>query len=299
MSKTLVGISTFGNFDFTRLAVRSIKETSVSDVDICLVVGNPDDKETIGVGDGKLHHLIIHSRNEGFPVAINDIYDTAWKHNDYDYCVIMGNDVVAYPGCIDGMIAMAETGRFDMVCATQIDVQGLVAAHPYAAQYFHGPNYVFNDFDARPWELHTLRTEYGEEPGAMKDIRNMALFTKGAFIKLGYCDVNYWPNGYFEDNCTARRGVLSGLNVVGAPHCEFFHFWSRTIHQGPSRKNHEYFRRNEEYYRRKWGGDWTQEKFTVPFNGKPYRIGGVELEPTLHIGHRRNEEAIVNYWSKL
>lgn len=283
MSRTLIGISTFGNLDFTRLAVQSIRDTvKKHQVQVMLVVGKPDDQETVEYGMDYADQVHRHHRNMGFPVAINDIYDAAWKHADYDNVIIIGNDVIAYPGCIDGMIDMAATGRFDMVSATMYDVQSLLRDHPDAAHYFEGPNHVFTDFDADPWNLHTPRTEYGEEPGALKDIRNMALFTKGAFAKLGYADVNFFPNGYYEDNDYARRGVNAGIRACGAPHCEFFHFWSRTIHQGPQRPHNVFFERNRDYYLSKWGGEFGHETKNAP----------------VHIGSRENEEEIVKLWSR-
>lgn len=283
MSHTLIGISTFGNLPFTRLAVESIRNTATKSVKVMIVVGKPGDTETLEYAMSNADIVLRHDRNMGFPVAINDIYDYAWKYADFDHVIIMGNDVVAYPNCIDGLIEMGETGRWDMVCGTMYDVKALVWNHPETAAYFSGENFVFSDFSQRPWEAHSPTLNYGEEEGALKDIRNMALFTKGAFLRLGYTDVNYWPNGYFEDNCYARRGVNAGIRGVGAPHCEFFHFWSRTIHQGESRPNNVYFERNRQHYVRKWGGEFGHETKAAP----------------VHIPSRAQEVEIVNYWSTL
>ncbi len=283
MSTTLIGISTFGNLPFTRLAVRSVRETATKDVRILIVVGKPDDTETLEFAQEHADMVIKHDRNWGFPVSCNDVLDTAWKHADFDFCILMGNDVVAYPHCIDGLIEMAESGKWEQVCGTQYDVQSLLRDHPEAGGFFSGPNYVFNDFTARPWGLHRPRTEYGEEPGALKDIQNMTLYTKGAFAKLGYFDVGFWPNGYFSDNSYARRGVNAGVKGVGAPHCEFFHFWSRTIHQGENRAHGEYFARNRALYVSMWGGDFGHETRQAPS----------------HVGSRAHEQEAIDQISKL
>lgn len=283
MSKTIIGISTFGNLSFTRLAVRSIRETVNRDVSVLIVVGKPDDQETLEFAKEHADQVIHHDRNWGFPASCNDVFDAAWKHADFDYAVLMGNDVVAYPGCIDGLIDMADSGQWEQVCGSMYDVQSLIRDHPEAAQFFEGPNYVFKDFEARPWDLHKPNLTYGEEPGALKDVQNMTLFTKGAFTRLGYFDVAFWPNGYYSDNCYARRGVNAGIKGVGAPHCEFFHAWSRTIHQGPSRAHGVYFERNRHYYISKWGGDFGHETIVAP----------------VHIGSREHEEEIVNRLSGL
>lgn len=262
--KTLIGISTFGNIDFTRLAVRSIRETAAKDVEVLIVVGKPDDRETIEFAQQLAEHVIIHDRNWGFPASCNDVFDAAWVHGSFDNVILMGNDVVAYPGCIDGLIEMAETGKWEQICGTQYDVQSLLRNTPEQAVHFSGPNYVFSNFAERPWDAHKPRTQYGEEPGALKDIQNMTLYTRGAFEKLGYFDVGFWPNGYYSDNDYARRGVNAGVKGVGAPHCEFFHFWSRTIHQGEARPHNVYFDRNRAHYVAKWGGDFGNEKRKAP-----------------------------------
>jgi GT2 family glycosyltransferase len=281
MSRTLIGISTFGNLPFTELAVRSIRETATKDVNVLIVVGKPDDTETLEFAQANADQVIQHDRNWGFPVSCNDVFDAAWKHADFDFTILMGNDVVAYPGCIDGLIEMAESGKWEQVCASMYDVQSLIRDHPEAAAHFHGPNFVFDDFQLRPWDLHHPTSPYGEEPGSLKDIQNMTLYTKGAFTKLGYFDAAFWPNGYYSDNDYARRGVNAGVKGVGATHCEFFHFWSRTIHQGPVRANGTFFDRNRGHYVGKWSGDFGHEAKHAPS----------------HIGSRRDEAKIVDYWS--
>jgi GT2 family glycosyltransferase len=283
MSRTLIGISTFGNLPFTRLAVQSIRETAKKDVSVLIVVGKPDDLETREFADKHADLVIHHDRNYGFPASCNDVFDEAWKHADFDFCILMGNDVIAYPGCIDGMIEMAESGQWEQVCGTIFDVHSLLHHHPETVEFFHGPNFVFRDFDARPWDLHQPRTEYGEEPNSLKDIQNMTLYTKGAFTKLGYFDVGFWPNGYFSDNSYAMRGLNAGVKGVGASHCEFFHFWSRTIHQGDSRPNNVYFDRNRELYIAMWGGEPGKETKAAPN----------------HIGSRTHEKSIIDHFSKL
>lgn len=282
-SRTLLGISTYGNLPFTKLAVRSVRETANRDVKILLVVGKPDDVETLEFAHDNADLVILHERNWGFPCSCNDIFDAAWKHADFDYCILMGNDVIAYPGCIDGMIDMVDADQWEQVCASQYDVQSLLRDHPEAAEFFSGPNHVFSNFEARPWELHKVTSPYGEEPGQLKDIQNMTLYTKGAFTKLGYFDVGYWPNGYFSDNDYARRGVNACVRGVGAPHCEFFHWWSRTIHQGPTRPHNVYFDRNRARYISRWGGDFGHETRHAPS----------------HIGSRVHEADVIKRLSAL
>jgi len=263
-SRTLIGIPTYGNLNFTKLTVRSIQETVKKPADVMLIVGQPGDLETGAFGIQNSTKVIAHDRNCGLTGSCNDIFDWAWKHGNYDFAVIMGNDVIVYPGCIDGMIEMAETGKWDQVCASMYDVQSLLRDHPEAGQFFSGPSFIFSDFESRPWELHKPSSPYGEEPGALKDIQNCTLYTRGAFEKLGYFDEGFENNGYYSDNDYARRGVNGGVRGVGAPHCEFFHFWSRSVHQGPVRPNHAMFAENRNHYLQKWGGDFGAERKAAP-----------------------------------
>lgn len=313
MSKTLVGIVSYGGMSFLELALRSIQETAKTPVDVCVVVAKP--------GDGEMRDFLIqrqvlhftHHENKGFPASVNDLYEAAFVHHgsrqaaifrdagkmEYDNLIICGNDVVAMPGAIDAMIHTADTTDYEMVCGSEFNSRFLVDNYPEARRYFRGENLLFDDFTARPWELHTERRS-GIEPHARKDIRNFTLFKRSAFEKAGYCDVNFFPNGYFEDLDACVRMDRLGVTACGLLDAPFFHFWSRTIHQGENRDHGKHYRDNEWYYREKWGGGWQQEKYDLPFHGDPYQLAsGLVFPCALKIDSREQEAAIIEYWSKL
>lgn len=269
MSKTLIGIVSYGGLPFLELALRSIEETT-NKVDVVVIVAKPGDEQMWealkGYPKGFFRAARRHEQNMGFPASVNDLYDAAFTDRAfpkyvsypadspngvpeplYDHLIIMGNDVVALPGSIDAMIHTAETTDFEMVCGSEFDSRFLVNTYPEARQFFHGDNLVFNDFTARPWELHTERRS-GIEPHARKDIRNFTLFKRSAFEKVGYADVAYWPNGYFEDNSYCERCDHLGVSACGLLDAPFFHFWSRTIHQGENRQHGKWFGLNKERY---------------------------------------------------
>jgi len=301
MSKTLIGITSFGGLPFLKLAIRSIRETATVPVDICVIVAKPGDKE---MWDWLREEKILWIRNDenkGFPASVNDLYEFAFTLGDYDNLIICGNDVVLLPGAIDAMIHTANTTDYEMICGSEFDVRFLVNNYPEARQYFQGENLVFTDFNARPWELHK-DFRNGVEPDCRKDIRNFTLFKRSAFEKVGYADVNFFPNGYFEDLNACLRLDRAGVSACGLKEAAFFHFWSRTIHQGESREHSKFYQRNERYYIEKWGGGWQQEKYALPFHGDPYYLGGgigIVLEPTLRIADRWQEAKIIEYWSRL
>lgn len=297
MIKTLIGIVTFGNLPFTRLCVQGIRETTTKPYDLFMVVGKPGDKETEEWLKSERIPHIVHNINMGFPASINDIYDWAWVSHYYDAVIIAGNDIVPYPGAIDALIETAETTPYEWVCSSQFDSHSLVARYPETKKYFEGERMVFTDFDARPWEIHKDFRNPSIEPDTLKDVRNLTLFKRSVFSTLGYADVNFWSGGYFEDNDYARRALNAGIKACGVPHSAYFHFWSRTIHQGSGGSTNKLFENNRMYYQIKWGGAWDDEKYTRPFDGAPFKLDdGIILPGSLKIGNRMDEEKIQRYW---
>ncbi len=301
--ENLVGIVTYGNLEFTKMAVRSVWETTGDSVDLFLVVGKYQDKETPAWLDEVGIPYVKHDTNYGFPFSVNDIYDYAWEENDYRNLIIMGNDVVAYPYAIDSMIHVANTTDNAWVCAREYSVKSFAKEYPEeAAKSFNvGSNYKFTDFDARPWEVaikdsKAISPNIETDGAGLSDVHNLALFKREVFDKIGYIDVNYYP-AYYEDNDYVRRAINSGLtNSCRVLNSLYFHFWSRTIHQGTGGSNTGYFHENRTFYMRKWGGDFGYEAFTEPFNGVPYFLGNIRLEPEFGIHSRDDEYEIIDFW---
>lgn len=299
MSKTAVGIVTFGNAAFTRLGLVEILKTVKKPVSIVLVIGKPGDTESLRLADEFQLPRIVHQENKGFPASINDIYDWAWIDGNFDNLIIMGNDVVPYPNAIDALIEEADTSDHVWVSSCQFDVRSLLARYPEAGKYFKGPNCEFTDFTARPWELHGPEhiRAHRVEGGVIKDVHNLCLFKREVFERIGYIDVNFFP-AYFSDNDYCMRGTFEGLKTCSLDHSAYFHFWSRTVHQEKgSVHTPRYFQANSDFYRLKWGGPVQGEKFTVPFNGNDFRLtGDLWLPGSRTIRTREGEEEMVRYW---
>lgn len=308
MKRTLIGIVTFGNLPFTKLAIRELRATVTQPYELFVVVGKPDDHETRRFLAGQQIEHCWHRENMGFPASLNDIYDRAWRESDFDNLIIMGNDVIPYPRAVDAMIELANESDWEWVCSSQFDSKSLVARYEEAKRFFQGDNLVFTDFEARPWDLH-LDAHAAEmvggrdviEPNCIKDVRNLCLFKRSVFAKIGYADVNFFPGGYFEDNDYCKRAQLAGVNACGLPRSAYFHFWSRTIHQGDGKSaNDFYFGQNSRFYQTKWGGPFGSEAFALPFNGQAYHLpGAAALDATVEIRGRSRETPTINYWRKM
>jgi GT2 family glycosyltransferase len=298
MNKTLVGIVTYGNNCFTKMAIRSIKETATKPVDIFIVVGKPDDFNTKATCAEEGIPIKVHNQNYGFPYSCNDIYDYAWKEHNYDNLIFMGNDVVVYPNTLDILIEQAETTDYEWIAGAQFDCRSLARMYPETKKWFHGEVMKFDAFDiARPWEIHkgwpkNLQFVHDRIP----DLHNLALLKKSVFEKIGYNDVNYYP-AYFEDNDYVTRAVNINVKACFMVNAVFFHFWSRTIHQGNGGSNPNFFEMNRRYFITKWGGTPLETRYRIPFDGKPFQLTkDITLPASLKIESRTDEEKIVAFW---
>jgi len=297
MKKTVIGIVTFGNLEFTQLAVQSVWDTVKSPYKLCIIVGKPGDGDTAGwCARNDIPH-IVHNQNYGFPYSLNDLYDFTWEHWKYDNLVTMGNDVIAYPYAIDSLISVEEKIGYDWLCSQEYNVKALVKDFPEVRPLFNGEDLKFASWKEKPWERFTgWSDQVGYDVGGgMSDTHNLALYTRSFFDQVGYIDVNHYP-AYFEDNDLARRAILAGTKSAKVTNSYYFHFWSRTIKQGSGGSNNKFFNLNRNYYIRKWGGDFMKERFSVPFNGAETEIGGVRLPNSYKIDSREGEDKIIAYW---
>lgn len=304
MSRTLVGICAFGGLRFLEMGLAALREQS--GFDVLVIVAKPDDSQM----RDRLHDLNVpfvnHTWNAGFPAAVNDLYDVAfvrrefggYETGDYDNLIIMGNDVVPMPGTIEAMIHCADTTDYEMVCGSEFNARFLYDQYPEARKFFRGENLIFTDWGARPWLLHR-DGQTGVEPDTRKDIRNLTLFKRSSFEKVGYDDVNFWPNGYFADNDYGRRCDLLGVRACGLKEAAFFHFTSRTIHQNAQRDHGGYFDRNRIYYTHKWHGEPGREVLLKPFGGGQYWLDDIKVPNDMKISTRDHEARCIEYWSKL
>lgn len=280
-NRTLCAMVTYGGkLNFSKLAIQSMRDTSTEELDYFVIVGKPGDKKTIAWLEEEGIPYKVHEENMGFPYSVNDIYDYAWKENNYKYLILIGNDIVAYPNAVDQLIEVANTTENTVISALQYDVKSLVKDFPEVKHLFMGSNFIFSDFSKNPWEQFT---DYDKEltiaDMKLYDIQNMCLYTKEYFEVVGYTDVNFFP-AYYIDNDVARRIVNSKLQCCSVPSARFGHWWSRTIKQGSGASDPIYFENNRKYYIQKWGGDFGQET----------------LEAPVGVFTREYEEDVINFW---
>lgn len=305
ITNILIGVPTFGNFVFTKMCIEHIvKTTKRTKYKLMVVVGKPNDSETINYClENNIYH-IVHEVNKGLPASVNDIYDHAFMEKSYDAVVIVGNDVLPYWNSIDQLVDIANKTDYDWVSGVAVAINTLIKAVPDCAKYFGGgeKNKNFNETNLTEW-LDKYKPIKKEKEildlahyGIVGDSHNMCLFTKELFNKIGYIDVNFFP-AYYEDNDYSRRAQLAGIKMCRVTNSVYFHYWSRTLHQGGMKAtNDKYFPMNKSYYIEKWGGEPGKETYTYPFNGGKYELGGISMKGHINIRKRSREEFILNAW---
>jgi len=298
LAKTLIGMVTYGNLTYSKLAYESIKNTTKSAFDFLIVDGKPTDTPTKKWVDKNNIRSIRHSENKGFPASLNDLYDYAFINNNYEYLIIIGNDIIAYPYSIDSLIKQADLG-YHWVTASELSIKKLLEYYPQIKSNINTNKYIIKNLEKKPWELFK---GYSEEILVGKfdiiDVHNMGLVSKKVFETIGYIDTNFYP-AYFEDNDYAFRGYLKGLSKYACKlkNAYYFHFWSRTIHEGSGGSDPQYFEMNKNYYIGKWGGLPGKETYSLPYNGNVYPLtSGLDLPSEINIQTRWLEPHIINYW---
>jgi len=300
--KLLVGMVTYGQVKYTRMALKYLYQNTNTEFDFIGVVGKPGDTDTIELFRDNDLIYIIHSENKGFPASLNDIYEYGFVQNDYDYVIIMGNDVLPYPNAIDYLVEHAEKTKSDYVSSQEISIDKIKRELPYTQRLFgYGKKFLKDDFpefmDYKPpiTDMAYNLSNYK----IIGDTHNLSLFSRNWFNSVGYVDVNFYP-AYFEDNDYARRGQLLGMKMYQLQRAKYFHFWSRTIKEDVEKKqeNDFYFPLNKKYYKEKWGGEPGKETYTLPFNGKQNIMCGVFIPPKLKIDDRIYEERIIKCWKQ-
>ena len=288
--KLPVGMVTFGNLKYTKITYESLLESTSLDLDVVIVVGKPNDKDTIEWAVDNDVPMIIHDKNMGFPASVNDIYDYFWSGDSTLPLIIIGNDVIVYPEAADNLYYHHMVHGSDWVSASELYTpKEFISVFPDSRDLFdrrYGLLEFKKDADYRKI-VDTYTGSQGNrvtnlvDEDKIGDSHNLCLFSRKLFDTLGYIDVNFFP-AYFEDNDYGKRAQLSeSLKMVRLDYSHYFHFWSRTIYEENMRvTNDRVFPMNKQYYISKWGGE----------PGKETKTGEISIFT------REHEEITIDYW---
>ena len=198
--------------------------------------------------------VIFNDTNIGVSSSWNQGIKIAREEFNIDYAVILNNDVLLHPDCIDEMIKASASGDFPLVsgfdmckdCAVPLDIIDL--GLPQC------PCVV----DAPEFSCYTVN---------IKLLDRLRDFEQGREEFPGLFDQKFHP-AYFEDNDFHRRIKLASMRGVKTSNAMYYHFGSRTIKENPDIKeiSNSLYLQNEQRYIEKWGGKPGKEKFKTPFN---------------------------------
>ena len=247
MEEAIIAIPTINNLKYLKGCIKSIKCSFPYEL---LVIDN-------GSSDGTLEWLvennikhIHHDENLGCSYANNEAMDYAFSKDKLLF--VIHNDVILHMNCLDNLYRGLTETDFDLL---------------YALEYLTGKvnPAVLSDFkykyiyDKEDIGVPEEPIEYG---GVVKTVGlnfTVRAIKKSTLDKIGYFDVNYYP-AYFEDNDYGIRCKLGNVKVGIVTSARFYHFWSRSIHEGGVEElNEKYFNINKSYYASKWGGEVGKE----------------------------------------
>lgn len=185
-----------------------------------------------------------YSVNRPLSAAWNEGVDWS-KSRGHDFTLIINDDILFSPQCIDNLVAaFLDQEKDDVVMVTGCNVHSLLDDPRLILDY---ANSVIDYTEHPDFSCFMIRPEI--------------VSTVGLF------DENFAP-AYYEDNDYHYRITLAGkkaLNIASAP---YYHYGSATQDSLAVVINiaSELAQDNEKYYISKWGGSPGKELFENPYN---------------------------------
>jgi N-acetylglucosaminyl-diphospho-decaprenol L-rhamnosyltransferase len=234
-AKVSIVIPVFNQLHYTRQCLDSLNRAGVADGQIIIVNNASTDgtAEFLAVRPGI--RVLHNTENRGCGFAWTQgakMSDTAWT-------IVMNNDVLVPPGCIEGLISFAEEHQCDIVspamCEGEVDYD--FPAH--AA-----------DFMRRLKDVQRCNVAHGV----------CFMVHRRVFDAIGHFDSDPKLGGY-EDDEYFRRARGAGFHLAMTGRAFLHHFGSitqKSIQAGNSQKRRSLGDRD--YYRRKTGQTWPKRK---------------------------------------
>jgi GT2 family glycosyltransferase len=153
-----------------------------------------------------------------------------------DYTLILNNDIILHPHCIDNLVAFAQ-------------------AHP-----------EFLLHTASQWpSARTLTTAPLTDNYSLHPHFSCFMVSQKTIQEVGYFD-EHFTMGYFEDNDYHTRMLVKGYQAAATDSAKFYHYGSRTISVDDSLKPlaQKHYQQNRAYFQKKWGLDIHAKAFDPP-----------------------------------
>ena len=237
---------------FTKNCIESVVKACEGIEYRILLIDNGSTDETMLEAGKLVSDTFSHMRNEenwgtcrSWNYGIKDAFERG-----FEYALVLNNDVILHKDSVkqlmDRFLKVKKLSE-DVCMITMMDIKGE---------------------RSNPSDIVTLKVE-DKIIVSESEFPNYSAFmvTTDFFDKVGEFDEGF-KMGYFEDNDSHRRIVMSGYKAICYPCAMFYHFGSQTINQNPVERiqGSIMFERNKDYYAKKWGGTPSNEKFVYPFD---------------------------------
>lgn len=230
------------HLDFTRQTLASIK--TKHDYEVIVVNNFCDPKFTphlrrLATRDSRLvnnpkGNILAAAWNLG----INSAFDQVAKPETRvaDYCLILNNDIIFHPQCIDNLVIFAQD-------------------HP-----------DFLLWSASQWSnLKTLNQAVLTKSWSPHPHFSCFMLSNKTFKTVGTFDEKF-NFGYFEDNDYHTRILIKGGVAAATDSAKFYHYGSRTtaVDDDLAVEAKYHYQLNRKYFQKKWGLDIHGQAFDPP-----------------------------------
>jgi GT2 family glycosyltransferase len=230
-----ITIPVFNQIHYTAQCLEGLKRASIADEQI-IVVDNGSTDGTAEFLAARPQIRVIHNlKNLGCGAA----WTQGAQASTSTWTVVMNNDVLVPPGCMEGLVKFAEREHLDIVspatCGGEMDYD--FAAH--AAGFMERMKGV-----SRRGVAHGV----------------CFMVHRCVFDAIGYFDSDPKLGGY-EDDAYFRRARRAGLRLAMTGHAFLHHFGSITQKSIKAASQDKIKSLGDrEYYRRKTGQTWPKRK---------------------------------------
>ena len=251
--RLLVASAVYNNLDLTTKMLDSLK--TKHDLRVMLIDNGSKEPITKFINDFLARpgtSAIKYLDNKGVAYAWNRAIQHAIDNIKADFVLIVGNDTILSPVCIDRLVAGAEKHKASLITGTDYTKQ---CSKPQSILDFIVPEKEIIT-ECPDFSCFMIRTEAVKEL-AEKEHENEK--------RPGLFDEKFFP-AYFEDNDYHYRLQLAGLKAIKTNQASFYHYGSATKKRNPEIANQVSmtYWDNEAYFCAKWGGKPGNEKLKVP-----------------------------------
>jgi GT2 family glycosyltransferase len=228
-------IPVFNQLAYTTNCLKSLNDAGIADARIIIVNNASTDGTTEFLAARPEIHTIHNAENRGCGFA----WTQGAKISSTTWTLVMNNDVLVPPGCVEGLISFAEEKNFNIVSPAMCEGEA--------------------DYDLAACAPDFMRRLRGAFRGGVA--HGVAFMVhRRVFDAIGYFDSDSKLGGY-EDDEYFRRARKAGFCIAITGRAFLHHFGSvtqKSIQANAAKKRKPLGDRA--YYRRKTGQTWPKRK---------------------------------------